>query len=190
MMALDELKGLIDELEGLRDTRILTGSERKRLSRYKRSRQDLHDTGSQPTDTPLDIPVALPRQTHHYHETEREYQRGFVVWLACNGYHNIEQYVQCGSAGELDVMAIDGAGVIHVFELKRDKGCDGALGQVLRYTGQWCTHMGHTTNFMMHVVAPKIDRKLLHATSVISIPIEFWEWDGLCADIHIMNVKE
>ena len=69
--------------------------------------------------------------------------------------------------GRIDILAVDNIGAFYVFELKRARSPDSAVGQLTRYMG-WVKHTvgrGHEIHGV--IVAKSIDDKLRYAASVI-----------------------
>lgn len=71
------------------------------------------------------------------------------------------------AVGRIDILALDNEGAFYVFELKRAKSPDSAVGQLTRYMG-WVQHtIGKGHDIRGVVVAKSIDDKLRYAASVI-----------------------
>jgi endonuclease len=69
--------------------------------------------------------------------------------------------------GPIDILATDDAGAFVVFELKRARVADQAVGQLARYMG-WVKHtIGRGRSVSGVVVAKRIDTKLKYAASVV-----------------------
>lgn len=68
--------------------------------------------------------------------------------------------------GPIDILATDKDGALYVFELKRARSPDHAIGQLTRYMG-WLKHDSPGKNVHGFIVAKQIDEKLRYAASVI-----------------------
>jgi hypothetical protein len=71
------------------------------------------------------------------------------------------------AVGPIDILAVDEAGGFVVFELKRARTADKALGQLARYMG-WVKHtIGRNTSVRGVIVAKEIDERTRYGASVI-----------------------
>ncbi|MGE8450904.1 MAG: endonuclease NucS domain-containing protein [Pseudomonadales bacterium] len=70
--------------------------------------------------------------------------------------------------GPLDLLFVDSAGDLVVFELKLDGGPDKALGQILRYMGWVEKHRAQGKKVWGVIVASSISEKLLYAATQVS----------------------
>lgn len=71
------------------------------------------------------------------------------------------------AVGPIDILAVDEAGGFVVFELKRARTADKALGQLARYMG-WVKHtIGRNTAVRGVIVAKEIDERTRYGSSVI-----------------------
>ena len=71
------------------------------------------------------------------------------------------------AVGPIDILAVDEAGGFVVFELKRARTADKALGQLARYMG-WVRHtIGRQTAVRGVIVAKEIDQRTRYGASVI-----------------------
>lgn len=70
--------------------------------------------------------------------------------------------------GPIDILAVDDAGDLVVFELKLERGPDRALGQLARYMGWVKLNLANGRNVDGVVVARSIDERLRYAAAVIS----------------------
>lgn len=71
------------------------------------------------------------------------------------------------AVGPIDILAVDAAGNFTVFELKRARTADRAVGQLARYMG-WLKHtIGRGKGVSGVIVARDIDERLRYAASVI-----------------------
>src|SRR3990172_3306577 len=69
--------------------------------------------------------------------------------------------------GQIDILAVDDAGVPFVFELKLDRGPDRALGQLAGYMGWVKVRLAAGRDVRGIVVARSIDEKLQYAATVM-----------------------
>lgn len=72
------------------------------------------------------------------------------------------------AVGPLDLLFVDSAGDLVVFELKLDGGPDKALGQILRYMGWVEKHRAQGKKVWGVIVASSISEKLLYAATQVS----------------------
>lgn len=71
------------------------------------------------------------------------------------------------AVGPIDILAVDDTGAFYIFELKRARSPDHAIGQLARYMG-WVRHtIGKGTNVSGIIVAKEISDKLRYAVSVV-----------------------
>ena len=70
--------------------------------------------------------------------------------------------------GPIDILAIDSDGAFVVFELKRGRVADRAIGQISRYMGWLITNKEEGTKVKGVIVAKDISRNLRHA--VVAVP--------------------
>lgn len=73
-----------------------------------------------------------------------------------------------GGVGPIDILAIDSDGSYVVFELKRGRVADKAIGQISRYMGWLITNSEEGTKVKGVIVAKDISQNLRHA--VVAVP--------------------
>lgn len=69
--------------------------------------------------------------------------------------------------GPIDILATDSAGALYVFELKRARSPDHAIGQLTRYMGSLRKKFGPTREIKGVIVAREITQNLRYAIAVI-----------------------
>jgi RecB family endonuclease NucS len=69
--------------------------------------------------------------------------------------------------GPIDILAIDSSGAFYVFELKRARSPDHAIGQLTRYMGSLRKKFGSTHQINGVIVAREITQNLRYAIAVI-----------------------
>lgn len=69
--------------------------------------------------------------------------------------------------GRIDILAVDNEGDFYVFELKRSRDSDKAIGQVSRYMGWVHNTIGRDKNIIGVIVAKSISERMKYAASVI-----------------------
>jgi endonuclease len=90
--------------------------------------------------------------------------RSLKVYVDQTGRDGIEYPTD---VGPIDILATDDNGAFIVFELKRARVADQAVGQLARYMG-WVKHtIGRGRSVSGVVVAKRIDTKLKYAASVV-----------------------
>lgn len=95
------------------------------------------------------------------------------------------------AVGPIDILARDSEGVFFVFELKRGRGADKAVGQLLRYMG-WVMHtIGRDTDVKGVIVAKAVDDKLRYAASVIpTVSLLEYEVDFRLKDANVIEAAD
>jgi hypothetical protein len=71
------------------------------------------------------------------------------------------------AVGPIDILAIDNAGAFFVFELKRARSPDHAIGQLTRYMGWVSQTIGKGTEVNGVIVAKEISTSLRYAIAVV-----------------------
>jgi hypothetical protein len=71
------------------------------------------------------------------------------------------------AVGPIDILAVDDAGAFFVFELKRARSRDHAIGQLTRYMGWVRQTIGKDRAVNGIIVAKEISESLRHAVSVV-----------------------
>ena len=71
------------------------------------------------------------------------------------------------AVGPIDILAVDDAGNLFVFELKLERGPDRVLGQLARYMGWVKANLAQGTEVRGVAVARTIDEKLRYAAAVL-----------------------
>ena len=71
------------------------------------------------------------------------------------------------SVGPIDILATDATGALYVFELKRARSPDHAIGQLARYMGALRRKFGSERSINGVIVAQEITRNLRYAVTVI-----------------------
>ena len=69
--------------------------------------------------------------------------------------------------GRIDVLAVDEAGNLYVFELKLDRSADDTMGQLTRYMGWVAKRLANGREVHGIIVAKVIDEKLRYAALVV-----------------------
>ena len=69
--------------------------------------------------------------------------------------------------GPIDILAVDKEKAFYVFELKRGRGSDKAVGQVTRYMGWVSDSIGKGKEVMGIIVAKSISDRLRYSASVV-----------------------
>lgn len=69
--------------------------------------------------------------------------------------------------GFIDILTIDEEGNFIIFELKRAKAPDRAVGQILRYMGWVKKNLGHEKKVTGVIVSKKSDDKIKYAVSMV-----------------------
>ena len=71
------------------------------------------------------------------------------------------------AVGPMDILAIDDSGAFYIFELKRARSPDHAIGQLARYMGWTRQTIGKNTEVFGIIVAKEIGDKLRYAISAV-----------------------
>ena len=71
------------------------------------------------------------------------------------------------AVGPIDILAVDAAGIFYIFELKRARSPDHAIGQLARYMGWARQTIGKDREVFGVIVAKEIGRNLRYAVSVV-----------------------
>lgn len=86
--------------------------------------------------------------------------------------------------GPIDLLAVDDVGAFYVFELKRGRSPDHAIGQLARYMG-WVQHtIGKNRDIYGIIVAKEIGEKLRYAVSVMR-NVTLFEYE---VEFHLKSV--
>jgi len=88
--------------------------------------------------------------------------------------------------GSIDILAQDDDGNFYVFELKRSKGMDRTLGQILRYMGWLISEEAEGKKVYGIIVAEKIDEKLKYAMHAVQ-NIDIFEYK---IDFRLENIAK
>ena len=71
------------------------------------------------------------------------------------------------AVGAIDILCIDQEGTFYVFELKRGRGSDAAVGQLTRYMGWVSRTIGRGRKVKGVIVARTVDDRLRYSASVV-----------------------
>jgi len=88
--------------------------------------------------------------------------------------------------GKIDILAKDDDGNFYVFELKRNKGVDDALGQILRYMGWIIAKKANGKSVNGIIVAEKIAENLKYAIQAVN-NIYLYEYE---VNFHLKKTSE
>ena len=90
------------------------------------------------------------------------------------------------AVGPIDILAVDGSGAFFVFELKRGRSPDHAIGQVTRYMGWVKQTIGKDREVNGVIVAKVISESLRYAVSVVP-NVSLFEYE---VEFHLKPVND